>query len=98
MSTALMRVCETGDYETAKLLIEEFEEFGENVDYKIQRIFMDRFIGKTVQEREQILKTIEECNPYTFDDEFREIIRTGGDHHKYLYGNPNFKFTPYYNK
>ena len=99
MATALMRVCETGDYETAKLLIDEFEEFGGNVNYKIQKIFMDRFIGKTLQEREEILKTIEECNNYEpFDEELREIIRTDGDHHKYLSNNPKYTFTPYYNK
>ena len=59
---------------------------------------MDRFIGKTLQEREQILKSIEECNRNTFDEELREIIRNGGDHRKYLSNNPKYKFTPHYNK
>ena len=61
MSSALMRVCETGDYETAKLLIEEFEEFGGNVDVKIQKINLNNFIGKTLQEKQQMIKKFEEC-------------------------------------
>jgi hypothetical protein len=100
MATALMRVCETGDYETAKLLIDEFEEFGE-VDYKIQRIYVDRFYGKTLQEKREIVKTIEECNNYEpLDDDLIKLIENDDALYDFVSNkSPVYKITTrYYNK
>jgi hypothetical protein len=96
MSSALMRVCETGDYETAKLLIEEFVEFGGfgiqnpksyNVDFKIQKIYMCNFIGKTIQEKQQMVKKYEECcGGAPIDDEMINLIKNDEALSEFCYG------------
>jgi hypothetical protein len=98
MSTALMRVCETGDYETAKLLIEDIEEIGGNVDFKLQSIYVDRFYGKTLQEKREIIKTIEECNNgVPLDDELIKLIENDEALYDFVANKSVYKLTRYYN-
>ena len=97
MSTALMRVCETGCYETAKQLIEEFEEFGGvglqkkdvyNVDFKIKRIFMDKFLGKTVEEKKHMIRNIESCDGVPFDKVMYNFVFNDEKLEKFIAINP----------
>lgn len=72
MSNALMIIAATGDYETAKLLLEELNM---PVDDRCYRISLNDFVGKTNQEKAELLVALEKKLDITFGKEAMDMIQ-----------------------
>ena len=72
MSNALMIIAATGDYETAKLLLEELNM---PVDDRCYRINLNDFVGKTNQEKAELLVALEKKLDITFGKEAMDMIQ-----------------------
>ena len=72
MSHALMMSASTGDYETVKLLIEEFDI---PVDYACYKINIRQFVGKTTKEKEELFVKLQNKFEIDFGEKTRELIK-----------------------